>query len=529
LPVSGVVTDYSGARGQMSGRRVAGQTRLFVMGNNGNGYKVVEVAPPASFQATAAAAISAGSGGRFSIVTDWGNIYNGAPSDYLLNSGGNVCDIITACHYQNGALYWSFFYSYNTADFNDRCLGASVLNDASPGSGQISAIYGPWRIGNTSKKVAGFFTKIPQAFADAHLGGKTFGMGATAQSGVNSSPYGGALYAFTVPTGSIAPSAYANQSDVAFSGTEVLLYSRDHAMPLPTLVRKNCFWNDPGNHSALTANISAGATSIPVADTSLFAQPTSLVGSLVEGIYGGYIGPTITDGSTMQFSYAARSTTSGPGNLTGIPASGLGSIPNSASSGTFVLLAKYDNGRGGTAYDSAPIWGPRSATGPFATDVGSYFDYCNGMCMITTSTNKSGLLFVGTLCDTIAGEDYGTDTVDHVFYGGHGTCPHGQTSPFFQSTGPASKTIVPHAWLHSFDDLVALLGGSKTIDQVTPVDFTRLSDISAFETVVSHQAGKVGGAWFDEATDRLYIMEANRDGTSAPGITEPLIHCWRLT
>jgi hypothetical protein len=223
-----------------------------------------------------------------------------------------------------------------------------------------------------------------------------------------------------------------------------------------------------------------------------------------------------------------RSVSSGAGTLTGIPASGEGSITNAASSGSMVMLANYDNGRGGTAFTCEPVWGPRPL-GSGVLTVGNYFDYCNGMCMITTSTNKSGLLFVGTLCDTIAGEDYGTDTVNHVFYGGHNTCPHGQTSIFFQATGPEAKTIVPYAWIHSYDDLVALLAGTKTIDQVTPVDFTRLSEISAFETVVSHQAGKVGGAWFDEATDRLYVMEANRDGTSAPGITEPLIHCWRLT
>jgi hypothetical protein len=215
--------------------------------------------------------------------------------------------------------------------------------------------------------------------------------------------------------------------------------------------------------------------------------------------------------------------------LTGIPASGLGSISSAASSGTFVLLAKYDNGRGGTAWDSSPVWGPRAATGPQVGDVGGYLDYCNGGVMIQTSTNKTGCLWIASLCDTVAGQDYGTDTVNHVSYGGHNTCPHGQVDPYFQSTGPIVKSLVPYAWMQTFAELADVATGTKTVGQLNTPTLKLLHDFSDVELVITSNGGKTGAIWFDEGTDRLFFLEANRDRTTVPGVQFPIIHCWRLT
>ena len=93
-----------------------------------------------------------------------------------------------------------------------------------------------------------------------------------------------------------------------------------------------------GGGSRTTAGVAAGATSIPVEDCTFFSDT----------------GGTLKSGSQSDITYTGRSASSGPGSLTGVPASGPGSITIALGNGQDVnLLAIVDDAASQAAIASA--------------------------------------------------------------------------------------------------------------------------------------------------------------------------------
>jgi hypothetical protein len=546
FPTSGIITDYSNNKfGGMTGRNVGGQTRIFLEGNGSQGAYLVEFTPPASLQPTFAQAVAAGPSGRCSIHTDWGNIYQGFPAGFLNGNTGNPPDVRPSILYYNGNIYFDFFYSYNTSSFNDRCVGAVTLNPSytTNNGSPTTASHGTWRFLPHAKSMGGYFGLAPSDFAGTYLSGHRVTCGAPGISGVNTSPYGVSCYAIPDMIGVPASSAI-DDTDIAATGTKCVAYSKQHRMLLPNtseFQRRICDWADPGNHATLTSGIVSGATTIPVSDTSIFCGPESVLPDIGGGVPGwhGNIGDTLTAANNQEFYYGGRSTTSGPGNLTGVPASGTGSIHSTYATGINVCLHKYDTLRGGIYAGTSngfcdAYWGPIAIgedVGTPTENVGRYFDYVASMAWIQSSSGKQGLLVIGVLPTTLSGFNYGGSdpTYNHIRYGGVSDCPHGQDSTIFESTGPVATTVTAYGWIHSFTGLASIIqGGGVTEDTLGYTDFTKLSDISAVEARTSALGIGPRGSYFDETTNVLWLLEASRDRTSVPGAQLPIIHAWHI-
>ena len=122
-------------------------------------------------------------------------------------------------------------------------------------------------------------------------------------------------------------------------------------------------------------------------------------------------------------------------------------------------------------------------------------DRVDGVAWVRTAS-KEGLVFVGQITDVVAGADYGSDTVPHVWYGPENTtCPHRQPAQT-EGTGPKSGSMVPMFWI--FDPAVVARS-----DQPRAASEGRLVGGNLPSQVSSDQA--LGGLWFDEGAGRLYV------------------------
>lgn len=134
------------------------------------------------------------------------------------------------------------------------------------------------------------------------------------------------------------------------------------------------------------------------------------------------------------------------------------------------------------------------------------------------TADVEGLIFFGDLVDTIAGYDYGSDTIAHSWYAPLGMpCCHGQHSTVGDGTGPKASTMTPWAWIY---DPATLNGG-----QVKEAEAVRLDAISSIPAQ-SSGSYQFGGSWFDPISGLLFLAESGRDNTQHDW--RPVVHVFQV-
>lgn len=524
LPLTGGVTTQNpfGSWGSLSGRVVNGQTRLFVLSALSDGSKLNEFTPP-SVLASNPSQLGNNANFRGVMVRDWGNIYGEDPTTGNVkreNGPGNLTDVDGQIFFLNGKIYWTFWASYNVTGQNNRCIGLSELNDATG----VSTRRGPWRCGPSpsnpnanAKFCGGVLALIPAAFATQFLNGRRIHMGNNTTSGSASSPLGLTWFSQADLVAPFPPEdSISNANAVTLFPIQHIAYQLNSRQPITieNWQRRICDYAEPGNHAVTTAAVAVGATSIPISDTTLFAVPGA--GSqldVIVGNFSGYIGASIQG---VQFDYNGKSVPSGAGSLTGIPNIGVRSVQTAIPLGTNILLGKYDNGRGGVLSDPLPIFGPDSPT----SDPGAVFwDYIGAPAWINLPDGTQGVVFCGSVGDSVVGDNYGTDDRNHVRYTGQATCPHGQVSPYFQATGPTATSTVTAGWIYDQADFARIAQGTLTQPNLVPAYYFRWNSLAPGISVEPRPQGGLRHAWFDDVNYRLYILERNTDltfGTNSP-------------
>lgn len=188
--------------GQLTGRIVGGQVRLLMTGQDDYGDPVFEVTPPGSLSADAATAISTHN--RATLVTWWGDIYNGK-RDYALEGTNSVYAV--GLRWYNNKLWWMYRDSY-AINTDDPCLGFSTLD--TPGTWPTlgtSTAYGPWRPTPGGTMSGGYLHVFPSQFLThpdvvaAGFGSYGLGSGGTFGSGGSAASYGIVCYQFAPEPG----------------------------------------------------------------------------------------------------------------------------------------------------------------------------------------------------------------------------------------------------------------------------------------------------------------------------------------
>ncbi len=521
------------SRGTMTGRRVAGQLRLIMSANESASYDVYEMLPSPVLHATVAAAVAAGiddAGNRMSVLNYWGRGVQGAnltaQNHAIQTDGGTYMVPQIGIHYLDGLLYWNCYDNYNTLTVNNRVFGAGSLDTPDPdtpaGVAGACTAYGPWRTSGGDKKQGAFFFSLPQDVADAYFDGRRLGFASTNISGANANQFGFGFWTLDVTDITAVPqSERTDNTDIAFDPIG-FRYDIDTRQDLTSIgpVRQICGWDDPGFHSTLTATAHPTDTSIAVADTALYA------GTLTAGesYYTGYLtSGGSNDAGAQQFRYTGRSTTSGAGNLTGIPAFGEGSIYNTYLSGTNVLLWNYDNARGGIIHDALTTWGPVDETTP--DNVAQIYDFPGNLAFIKTTSGKHGMVWFASLCSTLDesfGYSYPPDGIDHVWYGAGPNCPHGQTGA--STTGPKTHTLVPYVMIYDIRDIAAVSAGDMDLTDLDPIYSFSTADLTTQMPIPVDFAGANGMYW-DEVAQRLYVCVNRQDITTVnSSFPLPVIH-----
>lgn len=159
----------------------------------------------------------------------------------------------------------------------------------------------------------------------------------TTSIGISAQQHGSTRHPPSSASGYVAGATYIYVSDCAAfnaaggsaqSGSQVFTYTgRSVSSGVGALTGVSGIASTIALGAAITAIIPAGSTSLPVADTTSFSASggTARVGS-------------------QTFTYTGRSAASGPGNLTGIPASGVGSLASAVAGGSTVLVGAGGNG-----------------------------------------------------------------------------------------------------------------------------------------------------------------------------------------
>lgn len=130
--------DLSFSYGQMAGRVVNGQVRLFMLGPVTNGDPLHEFADPGTYSPVVSSAPKA------TLIKTWGNIYGQARKTWYANG----TEKIGYPRYMGSLrwvesrqlLYWTYYDTYNTTGDEDWSIGATKLTASGP------VAYGPWKV-----------------------------------------------------------------------------------------------------------------------------------------------------------------------------------------------------------------------------------------------------------------------------------------------------------------------------------------------------------------------------------------------
>ncbi len=146
---------------------------------------------------------------------------------------------------------------------------------------------------------------------------------------------------------------------------------------------------------------------------------------------------------------------------------------------------------------------------------------------------KSGVVYIGAVCRTLAGYTYPGNGRNHIWYGptqasGQHLCPHGQNGyQYGQSTGEGTITMLSSLYIYDPADLLAVATGTKSATQLPPVtDGYDLSQIphpnGASFPQVAESFAAYGGCWFEPTNKLLFVSDAAR----ANGL--PVIHVFSV-
>jgi hypothetical protein len=172
------------AYGQLAGRRVGEQLRVFSAGDTTHDFPVLEYRMPA-----AAPSMTMASAPLLTPIRKWGTI-----PDSVRITGGTGGSVV-------GGYLWDEARTGLWATYKDWYAPVeshpTQLFLHMPDSGPMK-IYGPWRTEWNSQQTGGGLTAIPQSFVDASLGGGS-NVGVTCYAGGAASPFGAILSRLRLP------------------------------------------------------------------------------------------------------------------------------------------------------------------------------------------------------------------------------------------------------------------------------------------------------------------------------------------
>jgi hypothetical protein len=141
--------------------------------------------------------------------------------------------------------------------------------------------------------------------------------------------------------------------------------------------------------------------------------------------------------------------------------------------------------------------------------------------------DKRGVVFFGQLATKLAGFNYGSDDLPHIWYG-MDTCCHGQSGkPVWEATGPGTPTSVPYIWIYDPMDLAAVAQGHVKPDGVTP---KAIFPVSAISSAFPSRVGLYywGGAHFDPASRLLFVASTYDDTTTNSLEPRPVVRVFHI-
>jgi hypothetical protein len=380
---------------------------------------------------------------------------------------------------------------------------------------EASTTYGPWLTEEHGDKTNGYFFTLPAAWATTYNEGRRLCAGA-AQGSINQNcPVGPEAVSFEdVDPTTLPPDLSPTGSPVTTSIPTYRMVHHDETTPLArTTDYRVCGWADPGNFSTVTVEAHAGDTSIAVADTSLYAQP----GSWLEA-YGYYL--CAPAAGSDAFFYSGRSTSSGPGFLTGIPPAyieGVASpINGTITVGTGLHLSTYDDGRGFFNNVGEATW----------NNQGYRVDTCAGMTFVETDS-KIGMIGCGYMLKERDGVTYADGVTPHLWYTFQGNpCPHDHDPLETEGTGQKSDPMTGLLFFYDTTEVAAAVAGSRSPSSMTPV----LKDVSTYSNWAGNDTVTTGWQYqnikYHRPTRKLFMVDVVRPDPL--GGWSPVVHVWEV-
>jgi hypothetical protein len=98
------------------------------------------------------------------------------------------------------------------------------------------------------------------------------------------------------------------------------------------------------------------------------------------------------------------------------------------------------------------------------------------------------------------------------------------------ATGPHAHSYIPTWWIYDPAECSKVVTGMMKSWEIVPKqDFNPQTAIAPIATICGGGVlNNFGGAYFDEATRRLFVVALSADSTSSPGDYLPLIHVFRV-
>ncbi|HEX3702845.1 MAG TPA: hypothetical protein VHU82_05910, partial [Vicinamibacterales bacterium] len=150
--------------------------------------------------------------------------------------------------------------------------------------------------------------------------------------------------------------------------------------------------------------------------------------------------------------------------------------------------------------------------------------------------SKQGVIYIGQICRTLAGQTYAGNGRNHVTYGptqGPNThlCVHGQNHyNYCNSTGDSTQTMMSALYIYNPSDLLAVARGGKSAVSVTPAtdayDMSQLVHVGAPFPQIAGSLFRYGGCWFEPQSKLLFVSETNAEGWASEG--QPIIHIFSV-
>ncbi len=505
MPASGVTT--SASYGGFSGRQVAGNTHLFVLGSTPAGLGVAPEPVTYEIDVTGLSpSMTPGSAPQATLVTNWGNIFGGKLLAYRSSDSASVDCSNLSCY--PTSLYWdpitshlNWAFTIGYTDNSWTSIGFATLDNS---VGPVTTSYGPFFTTATTQQTTtngqnrgvlgrGFIANPPS--------GKMWTY-APSKSGNSALPTGPSTFEGVFPTTS---------DTQGIGGT---------AIPLTEYL--NYYFGD---------TITAAGTFTPPLRSFLFTN-TSQTYVLEPGLPGTLrIDPAQNSGignwgdETSSLTGGIRIVGAHKSGMVYFAKSAVSAVTSSANCtiGTGAAHEFYRNTGQGTLLlsstsgftGSGTLTGGTSGTTATTTNApsGGYVSYTNGGALFTVGE---------TVTQSGSGASATVVTQWHV-----DNCSHGCPLPI-AVTGPGSTVEQPLLIIYDLAVLDAVHANSVTDYEQTANSITSLKDYGAvFACDRYNQAGTPSGAYMTGST--LYILANDwPTATCADNTTASLLHVFTV-